>query len=207
MKQGKRMKRIVLSVCAVAGLSSLGFAGGGMKDVEPAIEPVVEIPAEEKNFYIGLGFAWLSTGTGAIDFFNNHSARDRTGNLLVLAGYEFNQYLAVEGRYSTYIVDEDSVNSDTWGIYAKPLYPVNEDWNLYALLGFGGMTVDGVNGADHDIDDSGFQWGLGVNYAYSEDITLFADFISIANDMGGTWNGTATDIDTDAITAGVTYNF
>ncbi|MDM5262624.1 porin family protein [Sulfurovum sp. XTW-4] len=201
------MKKIVLSVWAVAALSSLGFAGGDMKEVEPAIEPVVEVVEAEKNFYVGVGFAWLSTGTDSIDFFNNHSDRDRTGNLLVLAGYEFNEYMAVEGRYSTYMFDEDSINSDTWGIYAKPQYPVNEEWNLYALLGFGGMTVDGIDGKDIDVDDSGFQWGLGVNYAYSEDIGFFVDFVSIANGMGGTWYGTVEDVDTDAITAGITYNF
>ncbi len=201
------MKKIVFSIWAVAALNSLGFAGGDMKEVEPAIEPVIEVVDAEKNFYVGLGFAWLSTGTGSIDFFSNHGERDRTGNILVLAGYEFNKYMAVEGRYSTYMFDEDSVNSDTWGIYAKPQYPINEDWGVYALLGYGGMTVDGVNGVVHDIDDSAFQWGLGVNYAYSEDIGLFVDFVSIANGMSGTWYSTATDVDTDAITAGITYNF
>lgn len=201
------MKKIVLSVWAVAAMSSLGFAGGDMQEVEPAIEPVVEVVEAEKNFYVGLGFQALSTGTGSMDFFNNNSERDRTGNLLVLVGYEFNPYIALEGRYSTYVFDEDSINSDTWGIYAKPQYPVNEDWNVYALLGYGGMTVDGVDGANIDVDDTGFQWGLGASYSVAEDISIFLDYVSVANDMGGTWNGTATDIDADAITAGVTYNF
>ena len=201
------MKKIVLSVWAVAAMSSFGFAGGDFKDVEPAVVPVIPMVEEaEKNFYVGLGFQALSTGLNSMDFFNNNS-NDRTGNLLVLAGYEFNEYMAVEGRYSTYIFDEDSVNSDIWGIYAKPQYPVNEDWNLYALLGFGGMTVDGVNGANHDVDDTGFQWGLGASYGVTEDIAIFLDYINIANDMGGTWLGTTADVSADALTAGVTYNF
>ena len=72
------MKRIALSVLTVACLSSFGFAGGDMKDVEPAIEPVVEVVAVEKNFYVGLGFSALSTGQGSIDFFSNHNDRDRS---------------------------------------------------------------------------------------------------------------------------------
>ncbi len=201
------MKKIVLSVWAVTALSSLGFAGGDMKEVEPAIEPVVEVAEAQKDFYVGLGFQALSTGTGSMDFFDNNAERDRTGNLLVLAGYEFNKYMAVEGRYSTYIFDEDSINSDTWGIYAKPQYPVNEDWNLYALLGFGGMTVDGIDGKDIDVDDSGFQWGLGASYSYSEDISIFLDYVNVANDMDGTWLGTTADVSADALTLGVTYHF
>ena len=202
------MKKIVLSVWAVAALSSLGFAGGNMKDVEPAVEPVVEVVEAEKNFYVGLGLSALSTGTGDMDFFDNHSDRDRTVNLLLVAGYEFNPYMAVEGRYSTYVYQEDSLNSDTWGVYVKPQYPVNNDFSLYALVGFGGMTVDGIDGADIDVDDTGFQWGLGVNYAYSEDTTFFVDYVSIANDMDAdSWGGTAAEVSADAITLGVTYNF
>ena len=203
------MKKIVLSVWTAAAMSSLGFAGGDFQEVEPAIAPVIEVEVEEaeKNFYVGLGFQALSTGTGSADFFDNHAERDRTGNLLVLAGYEFNPYIALEGRYAVYIFDEDSINSDTWGIYAKPQYPVNEDIKVYALLGFGGMTVDGIDGADIDVDDSGFQWGLGASYGVTEDIAVFLDYTSIANDMGGTWLGTATDVSSDAMTAGLTYNF
>ena len=117
-----------------------------MKDVEPAVVPVVEIAEEEKNFYVGLGLSALSTREGSLDFLMIKDGQDRTGNLAFLAGYEFNQYVAVEGRYSTYIAEEDFLNNDTWGIYLKPQYPVNEDFNVYALLGFGGMSVDGVNG-------------------------------------------------------------
>ena len=205
------MKKIVLSVWTAAAMSSLGFAGGDFKEVEP-VTPIIETPVvieESKgSFYVGLGFAWLSTGTGDIDFFDNHPKRDRTGNLLGLVGYQFNPYIALEGRYSTYIADEDSINSDTWGVYVKPQYPVTEDLKLYALLGFGGMTVDGVDGANIDVDDSGFQWGLGASYGVAEDIAVFLDYTSIANDMGAdAWGGTAADIDADAITLGVTYSF
>lgn len=202
------MKKIVLSVWAVAAMSSLGFAGGDMKDVEPAIEPVVEVAEAEKNFYVGLGISALSTREGSLDFFSVEIGQDRTGTLSFMAGYEFNPYVAVEGRYSTYIAEEDILNSDTWGIYLKPQYPVNEDFKVYALLGFGGMSADGVNGADIDVDDTGFQWGLGASYGVAEDIAIFVDYVSIANDMDAdAWLGTTADVDADVLTVGVTYNF
>ncbi|WP_373033985.1 porin family protein [Sulfurovum sp.] len=204
------MNKVVLSVCTVMAMSSLGFAGGDMKDVEPAVVPVVEVIEEEKNFYVGLGLSALSTREGSLDFFDDKDDQDRTGNLAFLAGYEFNPYVAVEGRYSTYIAEEDWLNSDTWGIYLKPQYPVNEDFNVYALLGFGGMSVDGVDGFDMDVDDTGFQWGLGVSYGVAEDFAIFVDYVSIASDMDAdAWFGRPTDVevDADAITVGVTYSF
>jgi len=202
------MKKIVLSVWAVAAMSSFGFAGGDMKDVEPAVVPVVEVVEAEKNFYVGLGLSALSTRDGSLNFFSEEHGQDRTGNLTFLAGYEFNPYMAVEGRYSTYIAEEDVLNSDTWGIYVKPQYPVNEDVKVYALVGFGGMTVDGVDGGDIDVDDTGFQWGLGASYAMTGTVSVFVDYVSIASDMGAdSWGGTPEDVDADAITLGATYNF
>jgi len=191
----------------MACVSSSAIAGGDMQDVEPAIEPVIEVPAAEKNFYVGLGFSAVSTGQGGIDFFDNHERRDRTGNLLVLAGYEFNPYVALEGRYSFYIWDEDSTNTDIWGIFVKPQYPVTEDLKVYALAGFGGINVDGANGHDIDVDDTGFQWGAGASYGMTEDIAVFLDYANIANGMSGTWNGTTQDIDADTLTLGLTYKF
>lgn len=192
-------------------MSSFGFAGGDFAPVEPVIETPVVVEESTSAFYVGLGISALSTGTGKIDFFDNHEGRDRTGNLLVLAGYEFNEYIAVEGRYSTYIFDEDSINSDTWGIYVKPQYPVNEDINVYALVGLGGTTIDGIDGNNIDFDDNDFQWGLGLSHDFSadflKDMAVFIDYTSIANGISGTWNGTSEDVDSDAITVGVTYKF
>lgn len=200
------MNKIVFSVCAVMAMSSLGFAGG---DFAP-VEPVVETPMVEEStpgaFYVGLGLSALSTRDGSLNFFSEESGQDRTGNLTFLAGYEFNPYVAVEGRYSMYIAKENILNNDTWGIYLKPQYPVTEDFKVYALLGFGGMTVDGVNGYNIDVSDTGFQWGLGTSYSVTEDIAIFADYVSIANDMDADAPASA-QISADAVTIGMTYNF
>lgn len=203
------MKRIALSVLTIATMSNLTFAGGDLVTTEPVISvPACEVIETEKNFYVGLGFSALGTGTDSVNVFSEESGQDRTGNVLFLAGYEFNPYIAVEGRYSTYMTSGDILNSDTWGIYAKPQYPVSEDFKVYALLGFGGMTVDGINGAAINVDDNGFQWGLGASYGVTEEISIFLDYVSIATDMtANTWLGTAQDVDADAVTLGVTYHF
>ena len=198
------MKKIVLSVWAIAAMSSLGFAGGDIAPVASEMTP----SAIEKNFYAGLGLTGVGTSTEDVNIFSEESGQDRTGNLSLLAGYEFNPYIAVEGRYSMYVTEEDYLNTDFWGIYAKPQYPVSEDFTIYALLGFGGTTVVGINTAAIDLDDTGFQWGLGASYDVSDDIAVFVDYVSVADDMTpDAWNGTTPDVSIGAITLGITYRF
>ncbi len=212
------MEKIALSVVTIVTMSSLAFAGGDMKDVTPVVEPVVAIPVveEERPFYVGLGLSAVSTRNSntSLNFFSAEREQDRTGDILLMAGYEFNPYVAVEGRYMTSVVDEDVLTRDSWGIYVKPQYPVNEEFTLYALLGYGGLTVDGKGSAliprnRSDVDDNGFQWGLGGSYAVTENVAIFADYVSIATDMDADifWNSLLAEVDSDAFTVGVNYNF
>jgi opacity protein-like surface antigen len=205
------MKKIVLSVCAVAAMSSLSFAGGDMKNVEPAMEPVVAVPvvAEHNGFYAGLGIAAVSTRGSyvSLDWFNTTEGQDRMGNISFAAGYNFNEYVALEGRYATSIAHEDSIEMDGWSIFVKPQYPVTEDFSVYALLGFGGVILDGVDGGITDVDDTGFQWGLGASYTVMDDISLYADYVWAADDMDGLLFNGATSVDVDAFTIGVNYLF
>ena len=205
------MKKIVLSICAIAAMSSLSFAGG---DIETPEEPKVIIPVvveevDESSFYLGIGIAAVSTrdSDASLDFIDEEGGQDRLGNVSLLAGYNFNQYIAVEGRYTTSFSDEDLVEMSGWSIFAKPQYPVTEDFNVYALLGFGGVTLDGINGAVVDVDDSGFQWGLGASYMVVENLALFVDYTSLANEMDGVYFNGALQTDVDALTVGVTYQF
>ncbi len=201
------MKKIALSVVAIVGMSSFGFAGG---DIAPVAAPiVVEEEVSNSSFYVGLGLAATSTRGSDVDlsFFDDEAGQDRLGNVSLLAGYNFNEYVAVEARYTTTFSNEDVVEMDGWSLFVKPQYPVSENFSIYALLGFGGVTIDGVNDYAVDVDDSGFQWGLGASYLATENISVFIDYTSLAADMDGLyWNG-ALETDADAITIGVNYLF
>ena len=199
------MKKIALSLVAIVGMSSLGFAGG---DIVPAAAPMVE-EVDNSSFYIGVGLAAVSSRDAAVslDFTSEKAGQDRLGDFSLLAGYNFNEYIAVEGRYTTTFTDEDLVEMDAWSLFVKPQYPVSEDFSIYALLGFGGVTMDGINGSGVDVDDNGFQWGVGVEYEAMENFSIFADYTSLANDMEGLyWNG-ALEVDADAFTIGMKYKF
>ena len=204
------MKKILFSVCAVVAMGSFAVAGGDMKNVEPAVEPVVVVPEVEHNgFYLGLGLSAVSTRDSAVsaDFFSSKNGQDRVGNLLLLGGYDFNEYIGVEGRYMTSIAHESELEMDAWSIFVKPQYPVTESIKVYALLGFGGVNLDGKSGYTVDVDDTDFQWGIGASYSFMDNFEVFVDYTSLANDMDGVyWNG-ATSVDVDTINVGVNYKF
>ena len=197
------MKKIILSTVVI---SSLAFAGGDIVPVVPAV-----MVDEVSPFYVGLGLSAVSTRNSdvSLSFTSIKEGQDRTGDILVMAGYEFNPYIAVEGRYMTSVYDEDKLTRDSWGIYAKPQYPATEEFTLYALLGYGGLNADGKGLSLTDVSDTGFQWGLGASYAVTEDVAIFVDYVSIATDMDSDifYSSPFADVDSDAITLGVTYNF
>lgn len=202
------MKNSLISVATVIALSSFGFAGGDIEPVEPVVgTPMVE--ASAGNAYVGLGFALVSTRDSSVDldFFSQKAGQDRLGNIAFLAGYNFNSYIGVEGRYSTTINKSDAVSMDGWSLFVKPQYPVSEAFNVYALLGYGGVNMDPENGSLVNVDDTGFQWGLGASYAVTEQVAIFVDYTSLANDMDGVYANGALKADADAITVGVTYAF
>ncbi|MEA3418050.1 MAG: porin family protein [Campylobacterota bacterium] len=214
------MKKITLSLVSALVLSSMSFAGG---DISPVEEPVVTVPVaveDASGFYLGAGLAAVFMRGSSVDFdwggieWENGvpSGADRVGAFVLLAGYDFNQYVAVEGRYTKSFTEEgdDPTKMDAWSLFVKPQYTFDEsNFKIYALLGFGGVTMEGrLPGFPTDVDDTGFQWGLGAAYSLrGEAVSIFIDYTVLANDMEGIfWNGD-TEADADAITAGVTYKF
>ncbi len=204
------MNKIILSVCAVVAMSSLGFAGGDMKEVEPAVEPVIVVPVvDESGFYAGLGLTAISARDTdfSVEWGGNGEYQDRLGNVSLVAGYDFNAYIAAEGRYTVSFTHEDHIEMSGWSIFVKPQYPVTEDFSVYALLGYGGIILDGIDGDITDVDDTGFQWGIGASYMVRENVSLFADYAWLANDMDGVFYNGADQVAVDAFTIGVNYHF
>lgn len=206
------MKKLLLPFAIVA-TSNLLMAGG---ELQKAVEPVVNIPTIEEevsdnnHFYIGLGLSAISARDASVNanLFDGKAGQDRLGNVDLLAGYEFHRHFAVEGRYNTTIAKSDSIDTmDSWSIFAKPKYPVTEEFTLYGLLGYGNVQLDGADGSIADMDESGFQWGLGLSYMINENFDLFADYKFLADEFDGVFSNGATEVSVDSLTAGVIYKF
>ncbi len=199
------MKKITLSLVSILALSGTAIAGG---DIAPA-EPVVETPivVEQSPFYLGIGIGDASIND------DDTSEEFSAMTLMLQAGYQYNEYMALEGRY-TFGLDMDyspgNTNGDydgdfsSWGIYLKPMYPVG-NLNLYALLGYGGVMLDDV--ARGDAYESGFQWGLGASYAMGENYSVFVDYICLYDDTGFDYRARLDDVNSNTWTLGVSYKF
>ncbi len=203
------MKNSILSLVSILALSGLSYAGG---DIAPIEEPIVAAPVVIDNsaFYVGIGFGAASLN----DDFTNEEISNNT--VMLQAGYQYNEYVALEGRYTFgFNTDYDrghllDLFSDydgdvsSWGIYVKPMYPIG-DFTLYALLGYGGVMLDDLMLGD--AYDDGFQWGLGAGYAVTEQISVFVDYVSLYDDTGFDYRAKNVDVDSDTWTVGISYKF
>ncbi len=200
------MKRNIISLTAVLSLSGLLFAGG---DIAPVEEPPVEVvPVDNSVFYVGAGLGHSSVRNDYTD----EEIADLT--LLLQAGYQYNRYIAVEGRlhfgvstdydYGNLTLRTYDGKSLNWGLYVKPMYPVG-DFSVYALLGYGGILQYDLDSGD--AYESGFQWGLGAGYAFTDEVSVFVDYTSLYSGTGFDYRATTRDIDADIWTLGVSYKF
>ena len=218
------MKNIVLSAVAVLAMSSFAVAGG---DIAPVEEPmvVVEPVITDGGFYLGLAYSLLSTDlqetypTGNADStLTRDWGSDDFSQIMLQAGYKFNSYVAVEGRYwiglddNTYtsnILGELTNEIDTWGIYVKPMYPVTDAFDIYALLGYASADYQ-VSGSGYTLDADafdGFSWGIGADYSFTDNVSVFVDYVSLYDDTFVNNNGNNVDFTVDTWNFGVTYQF
>ncbi len=226
------MKNIALSAVAVLAMSSFAVAGGSIAPIEEpvVVEEVVVVENLDAGFYLGLGYGSLSgdetykwnPGQGEVSF--EEESRD-FDQLLLQVGYKFNSYVAIEGRYWAGMNDLDGVwdyngqfvdttaQLDAWGIYVKPMYPVTPEFDVYALLGYGGGSLDedinllgGTFTQTTDLD--GFSWGLGVAYTFNGNISIFADYVSLYDDTieYDVYNA-SSEFQIDIVNVGVSYRF
>lgn len=215
-------KNILVSLLTVAITSSIASAGG--KRVAPIEAPVEPIPVMTVSspIYIGLGLLWgrYSGCEGTCEY------EDVTYGALLRAGYDFNQYFGLEARLLGTFLRADPLGGQElrhFGLFVKPMYPIGEDLNIYALLGYGWtQTKTGGNGNLQEIDDSGFSAGLGVEYDLSdmendrEEDTFYDGGFDGHGDQEKGW-GLFVDYqrlliksdvpDMDVVSGGVTYDF
>lgn len=217
------MKKIILSILIV---SSMMYAKG--KVVAPLM--IIEEIVEENSFYLGAGMAALSARDSSVsmNFFDITEDQDRLADFTLHAGYWFTDYLAVELRYAVGFHDDDMLEMDSgWGLFLKPTYKFDDAENkaygdnyfsVYGLLGYGNVAFSGRNKLQGDIDNTDYQWGLGVSYTfraisgsddypYSDNWTVFADYTSLGRDMDGIILDTPRKADLDALTLGLLYHF
>ena len=190
------MKNIVLSAVAVLAMSSFAVAGGDIAPVEEPIVVVEEPVVTDAGFYLGLAYGaanvestWTETDLSGGTYTDPSEDFDYS-TVMLQAGYKFNSYVAIEGRYWFGMDEEiftgEDLTVDTFGIYVKPMYPVTDAFDIYALLGYASsdLTVEDASGVIYDpnYDIDGFSWGIGAAYSFNDNVSLFVDYVHMYDD-------------------------
>jgi len=221
------MKKTTVSIISILTLSGLSFAGGSIAPVE---ETIAEAPVLEESsaFYVGLGYSYLTSNrTARLNILGDPHDGDivkdtdsTANNILLQAGYQFNQYLAVEGRYTFSVGDhaltynyrnglEEDVDIDisNIAIYLKPIYPIG-DLSIYGLLGYGKVERE-HNVRNTTWDGSGFQWGAGLQYTVMDNFMIFVDYTLWYDEENEPHDHLPRLLDTDfsAMSIGLTHKF
>jgi opacity protein-like surface antigen len=221
------MRKLTLSLATILAMSTFAVAGGDIAPVEPVVEtPMVMEAPSTGGLYLGVGYSLLKSDANFFDVNHNGSAiptinfDDDYSAMMFQAGYNFNPYVSVEARYwvgltdNSFTITGNTFDSDAsaWGVYLKPIYPVTDAFDIYALLGYGSVTVNNVKigGLNRDFDIDGFSWGVGASYSVTENIAFSVDYVDFQDDditfRGTNTSGTFNHA-FDSINFGVNYQF
>jgi len=204
------MKTIQLSAIAALLTSTFAFAGGDLAPVQPYIETPTVVAEEDTTLtglYAGLAYSCLHLTQDTPDV----ETTAWTG-ASVNVGYNFNEYLAIEARYTTSIgdmtyktwnIDEDrAYDMSNVGLYLKPQVNMGT-FGIYGLVGYGQTTFD--NGTSYSVD--GIQYGAGLNVNATENVQLFVDYRRLYDDSEFDGFIVDQDIAANSWSVGMNYKF
>jgi len=199
------MKKLVNMIL----FTSMLIGGGVIEPVEVDVPIVIE--KDDSAFYLGLGYGLLNQKSDNIVGAAVTSREYEVNTAFLQAGYQYNKYIALEGRYWYGVTDASIDGVDTagdyysWGIYAKPMYPI-DDFVLYAMAGYSFTYMKPATG---NWDTDGLSAGVGAKYMITEDISIFADYIMMSSVSDFDLSGVNTKADTyiSTINVGLTYSF
>ena len=197
-----------MSIAAISAVATMAVAGPGVVE---AYQPVEDF----SSAYVGAGFGFGTAEASASSYQIDVTDSQTVDNISLQAGYNINQYVAVEGRYN-FGIDEDivyvdgytdTVSVDTFAVYVKPQYPITPELSVYGLAGY---AWNDLNSLDGDITADGFAWGLGAKYEVVENVEVFVDYTSVYDDVE-TFDTDFGLIDVDQsiynVTVGATYKW
>jgi len=178
----------------------------------PESNSIAEPDSDQKEhspYYVGLGGASASTHGKHLVWEHPTDGQDRYGTFVGIAGYKFNDYLAVEARGAVGSVLPDIVTNYELSVFAKPMYPVTKKTNVYGLLGAGWVKTDGIAGYPDLANDVSLQWGLGTGYYLNQNVELTADYTWLLQNQKAehTLLDGSSDVNLQQFTIGALYHF
>jgi opacity protein-like surface antigen len=189
---------------------------------------------EGSGFYLSGAYAYTSVEE---DLFISDGTEsfsgdiDETGNgWMFAAGYDFNKYFGIEARYNGVAgISKETVLTSSSGAtlnnngagemdisnfagYFKGSLPISDDFSIYGLVGYGVTSWNMDESTDYTILDSesGFQYGGGLKYSFSESFSVFVDYTLLYDDKLSGRNSSSNwseDVTIYSVNAGISYKF
>ncbi len=190
------MKKILLSTLTILAIGS------------------TTLHAEGNGLYLGLGYSSTNidlTVDGLEDKYQK-ILDSSTDSIVLQAGYDFNEYFGIEGRYYInnsslayqYYLGETEISgayeAESLTIYAKPQYNFGFI-TVYGLLGMSAnnYTATTLLGSD---DETLFSWGGGAKFNVTQSLGLFVDYTDL-----GESDDTLSTTDLASWNVGFSYKF
>lgn len=166
------MKKITLSILAALAIGSSSLY------------------AEDSGLYLGVAYSNTNVDfSTSSDFYEDSSLLDvSTDSLLLLAGYDINEYIGLEGRYYWNITSMgvdyyasgipviEDYKAESFAFYVKPQYTLDMI-SIYALLGVTMNDYTVLVGTDSD--DTLFSWGVGAKFNMTQSFGAFVDYTDL----------------------------
>lgn len=201
-----KLKAVIVSL-----LLGISLYGGNSKYVERVSTPPVSvIGSTHSGFYIGLG-------AGNFKLKNSYSQEKLSSTTFtVIIGYDFNQYLSLEGRYTRSLHSLDYTSKLTTlnkksnstfsnlAIYGKIGYPLDK-FKPYLLIGYGENRITNLSNSTRK--EFSLQYGVGFSYNFNKNWEIFVDYIRGYNDRGFDGRAKADNIKINTITVGINHHF
>jgi len=166
---------------------------------------------------VGGDYYYAGFGIGKIWVKDDASDEEiASAGLTVQVGYQYNPYIAIEGRLfygidTTYdpgstgnLANSYDGHLSGWGVYLKPMLPMGR-LSMYGLVGYGGLMLHDLEGGDA-YEDS-FQWGAGLQYQVTKDVHVFVDYLKLYDDKGFDYRATKDAVNATMWTVGLTIRF
>lgn len=169
------------------------------------------------NWYAGGDIVSL---VSEVRFTSGETVEFETAHLRLKGGYEFTDFLAVEGQVVTPADDEQNTTTHgltvydvgpTVGIFAKPHLPLGP-LDLYGLVGYSRTyaAIDCTTGCyDPDTTLEGISYGAGLQFYATDKIRISADYMAYFDDDASydDWWVTPLRVDQKNTAIGIGLNF
>ncbi|AJE47385.1 outer membrane protein [Celeribacter indicus] len=197
------MKRFAIPAAAVAALAvtAPAFAGGYSEPTpEPVITPAPVAPVVAGTDWTG-GYAGLSAGYGWGDDVAD-DADDMVYGLFGGYDYDFGNFvLGGELEYSASEIENDVASIDD---FTRLKLRAGYDLGSALVYGVVGATYVNADIAGEDYSDTGYAYGIGVDYALTDQINLGAELLQNEFDE---FDDSGEDLSATTLGARVSFRF